>query len=58
MDALKLKLEPSELEAVAAAVPKEDVSGGAIVDNLKKMSITWKDAVTPPLESWTAQAAH
>lgn len=57
LDALKVKLGPRELEEVAAAVPKEDVAGSRYNPAYGRLSITWEDAVTPPLESWTPQAS-
>lgn len=57
LDSLKVKLQPSELQEVAAAVPKEDVVGGRYSDSYV-LNILWKDAITPPLNSWTPKAAQ
>lgn len=57
LDSLKLKLEPSELEEVSAAVPRGDVAGNRYADAYAT-SISWKYAVTPALKSWTAQPTH
>lgn len=57
LDSLKVKLEPSEVEEVSAAVPREDVAGDRYADAYAQ-KITWKHAVTPPLESWTPPATY
>ncbi|CAM6088005.1 unnamed protein product [Calypogeia fissa] len=56
LGALKVKLTPKDLEEVAAAVPSADVAGGRYAESYA-LNITWKQAITAPLESWTAKKA-
>ncbi|CAM6107207.1 unnamed protein product [Calypogeia fissa] len=46
---LNVKLSPSELEELAAAVPMNEVAG----DRSSSTANLWPNAITPPLESWT-----
>ncbi|CAM6114161.1 unnamed protein product [Calypogeia fissa] len=46
---LNVKLSPSELAEVTAAVPMNEVAG----DRRTSAANLWPNAITPPLESWT-----
>ncbi|KAG6541591.1 hypothetical protein Mapa_016984 [Marchantia paleacea] len=46
---LDVKLTPDELNALEEAVPHQEVQGDRYAD----MSTTWRDNVSPPLDSWT-----
>ncbi|CAM6123653.1 unnamed protein product [Calypogeia fissa] len=50
------KLGPAELKEVSAAVPTKDVASDRYADSYT-MSISWKHAVTPSLESWIPHTA-
>lgn len=46
---LDIKLTAEEVKALEEAVPHEEVQGDRYAD----MSTTWRDNVSPPLESWS-----